>query len=148
VSFAVDADAWSANDYLAGQSRTLLYSAGKRVGELVRDSPGSSLFYARTLDGKAVGYVSLQHGIARVSEPLTPGPGDGYARTRSGRSWYVNAFTGTPRVHTIGTVRFRTSGVWDAYRGLGSRARQVGYATGPYAALGAVAVLLLPCICA
>ena len=64
----------------------------------------------------------------------------GYARVTSARTWYVTLRTTT--FVTIGAVSFRGPGVWDAYCGLDGRARWFGYATGPHAGIGAVALLL------
>ena len=64
----------------------------------------------------------------------------GYARVTSARAWYVTLRKTT--FVTIGAVSFRGPGVWDAYCGLDGHARWFGYATGPHAGIGAVALLL------
>src|SRR5437763_7125862 len=46
-----------------------------------------------------------------------------------------------PDTPPIGTVRRRTGLIWDAYLGVGSRARRVGWASGSRPGVGAVALL-------
>jgi hypothetical protein len=65
----------------------------------------------------------------------------GYARVTTGRLWYVTRHGA--KFVTIGTVRFRKHGVWDAYCGVDGNARWYGYASGPHAGIGAVALLLV-----
>ena len=70
----------------------------------------------------------------------------GYTRTTSAHTWYVNQRNETsdnPAWVTIGAVMFRGPGVWDAYCGLDGHARWYGYAAGPHAGMGAVALLLV-----
>jgi hypothetical protein len=142
VSLCLPAVGRSASDHQAAQQRTFLYRGGKRVSELRREAP---MLFVATFGGEINVYVSVRpDGTVYVSDDFTH-EGDGYARMHPGGFWYVNAFSRAfPRVKTIGTVQRRKSGLWTAYRGLGSAASPIGYSTGPLARLGAIAVCFDP----
>lgn len=99
-----------------------------------------------SLGGTGVGYVSvLRNGAVLVGDSLTPFA-NGYARPRLGGTWLVNTYSGGG-IKSLGTVRRRSANEWVAYKRLGGKAHRVGYATGPFANFGALAVLLISCIC-
>lgn len=123
-------------------ARTLLFVGKKRVGELEREQARS--FSVMSLNGSGVGVVAiLRNGAVQVGESLTP-YANGYARPRPGGPWLVYR-RGAHK--PFGTVRRRGANEWVAYEGLGGKAHRAGYATGPYANFGALAVLLISCIC-
>jgi hypothetical protein len=125
-------------------ARTLLYAGKKEVGELEREQAHS--FSVMSLNGTGVGVVAiLRNGAVQVGESLTP-YANGYARPRPGGTWLVNVYR-RGKIKPFGTVRRRSATEWVAYKGLGSQAHRVGYATGPHANFGALAVLLISCIC-
>ncbi|HZQ64993.1 MAG TPA: hypothetical protein VFA66_07190 [Gaiellaceae bacterium] len=135
--------AWSGTADRTGGSTFVFKQGGKAVGELSTD--GSVL-----VEGGLIGYWSFRpHGIVYFQEDYCANDCQyGYARMRAGEFWYVEAFFAeSPHVRTIGTVRKRTSRIWDAYRGLGAHARRIGWATGSYPGVGAVALLVMPCWC-
>jgi hypothetical protein len=134
----------SANRRVTVQSGTVLYAAGRRVGFLVREGAPATFIVRTYPDGAGVGYVTISsRGYVYVDEPYSTVT-YGYARIRKGGSWSVKETRATHPVRTIGTVRRQRSGVWNAYRGLGSTARLIGHATGLHPGFGAVALLLLP----
>jgi len=117
---------------------TALYCGTKHVGTL------STSLKVRTLDGEAVGQVRRQGALVLAGNDPRLFE-NGYARIRIGGLWNVSRFFqgSTSITTTIGTVRRRSAGRWDAYLGFGGRARRVGYAVGPSPAFGAVGLLLV-----
>jgi hypothetical protein len=142
VSARATGDVSAASHQAAATAKTYLFVGKKQVGQLVQDSPGSRVYDVLTLDGEGVGYVSiLRNGSVLVGDSYTAFA-NGYARPRPGGTWNVNAYF-KGGITSFGTVRRRDAGTWIAYHGTGSKARRVGFATGPHADLGAVAVLLV-----
>jgi hypothetical protein len=124
---------------------TSLYLGAKRVSVMY---PDSNYFEVPVSSGAGdTTWVSVGHGIVWVTDPGAIGADEhiGYARKSPRGFWYVNVWTFDLHqpVVTIGTVHRSSTGHWDAYCGLGRRARHYGYATGPHPALGAVALLVL-----
>jgi hypothetical protein len=115
----------------------VIYNAhGKDVGEI----PGGDLgFTVQGSEGVASYWGVTKTGLLWFSEDYCTGPcGLGYARERPGGVWDVRVtVSGNP----IGTVRYRTARIWDAYLGFGKHARHVGWAEGSRPAVGAVALL-------
>ena len=137
----------SANRRDAVQSGTVLYAAGKRVGLLVPAGTRASFIVQTNPDGAGVGYVTISsRGYVYVDQPYSTVT-YGYARISPRGSWYVTDTQASHPVRIIGTVRRQSSGVWNAYRGLGRTARLIGHAAGQHPAFGAVSILLVPCIC-
>ena len=127
------------------EAPTKLYLGNRKVSQLEQDG-----WDAYSLAGLEVTeMVRNGNHIFALDTAEIPVFAFGYARVTSGRTWYVtlnetdyNTSHPTPTFVTIGAVSFRGPGVWDAYCGLDGRARWFGYATGPHAGIGAVALLL------
>jgi hypothetical protein len=122
-----------------GHAHTDLYLGGKHVSRL---APEAATVFDMPLGGGDQLQIERTGTHVFVYDPgQIPLSYTGYARIRPGPVWYVN-FYARGRVVTIGTVRLRKAGVWDAYCGLNGAAYHFGYATGPNAGLGAVGLIL------
>jgi hypothetical protein len=124
------------------EAPTRLYLGEKKISQL---QPYGSGAYLVPQGGGEFGIERVGVRVFALDLNSIPHFVFGYARITSSQSWYVTlneTAGGVRKFVTIGTVRFQAPGVWDAYCGLNGHARQFGYATGPHAGLGAVALLL------
>jgi hypothetical protein len=102
------------------------------------------------VDGGLVAYWSYRpkgsvypHGYVYITEDYCSGLCEyGHARMNNSELWYVKVGS-----ETVGTVRKRTGRIWDAYQGLGAKAKRVGWAIGAHPEVGAVALLSDVCWC-
>jgi len=119
-----------------GNGETIIYSArGAAVGRVTGDGvEGAEL--------SLLAYVDFRtHGLVDFVEDYCANACDfGYTRIRAARVWDVDVGPAT----AIGTVRERTPRIWVAYKGLGRKARRIGSARGPWAPIGAAALLIVP----
>ena len=139
---------WSTGIRRTEHGGTRVFGArGNRLGYLDENDANSG---SVLVDGGLVAYWSYRpkgsvypHGYVYITEDYCSGLCEnGHARMNNSELWYVKVGS-----ETVGTVRKRTGRIWDAYQGLGAKAKRVGWAIGAHPEVGAVALLSDVCWC-